>query len=862
MSLNTKIIALALLCVLPVMLVISLLFYEQQSLLGRDKAMLKEMATELVIAELERELVLREQVLEGLLSKNKTGDFFTYQNNASAQPPSSHILHADNKKAATDRQLLKPSFILTADVNGRLLESMEADPLLKDLQQGLTQPLVLGRPQLVFLQGKAYLLLSVPFQPFFSAPRPLHAASAISKTAWLLSLSELGSILTLWFEQHEPISFRLRASGYGVPEKDADGGVSVDSESAASMQYSGSTGIVFNSLASEGGEISSSQEFEVRGLPFKLDFNGDLLKVERVAIFPAMIALLLFLCVALAGAVHYFLIRRVNELNDVAKAYASGDYDSRVKARGDDEIAQLGYSLNGMCAEISQAQLYLKKMVEVRTQEAKQAVERLHAILSSVNDAIISINVDGEILSFNRSAERIFAYTEKDILGKSVNLLMPFTFSVKHDAYVKNSHIEPNHRHNIWGKERKLEGKRQTGETFPVSIAVTRVCTDGDVFYTSVIRDLSEQQATERKLAEKERLFNTAIHTSSQPFIIMSADGKLMEVNQAMCSWLGYELEDLMLQRLPELVSDKHRVANDSCLSKMRIGELTTVVREEQYIRRDECLVWGLMSATAVQDEQGAVALLVAQITDIDESKRLALELEQRNKELERSNSDLDQFAYIASHDLKSPLNAIKKIVSWIEEDGKEQLSEVSLDNIHLLKNRTDRMMTLLNDLLLYSKVGRFEREPECVELHTLCSSIFDILDKPEDFDLQVEEFELCVPRVPFELVLRNLMSNAIKHYEGSGGRLHISVGRQRGFYVLRVADNGPGIAPELQNKALEMFQTLKPRDTTEGSGMGLALVKKTVEYFNGSLEIDSDGQRGTTMVVYWPELESVAAGK
>ncbi|PHZ83559.1 hypothetical protein CRD36_16470 [Paremcibacter congregatus] len=220
---------------------------------------------------------------------------------------------------------------------------------------------------------------------------------------------------------------------------------------------------------------------------------------------------------------------------------------------------------------------------------------------------------------------------------------------------------------------------------------------------------------------------------------------------------------------------------------------------------------------------------------------------------LEKSNQDLDQFAYIASHDLKSPLNAIQKIASWLEEDCHDILPESSKEHLSLLKSRSQRMSRLLTDLLMYSRVGRYEYKDENVNLKDITTDIFELLDAPETFTCDGQDVELDVPRIPLEIILRNLVSNAIKHHDKSKGHIKVTYEQTPTSHKIQVSDDGPGIPPELHKKATEMFQTLKSRDQVEGSGMGLAMVKKIIEHYNGHLKINSDGKRGTIVKVLWP---------
>ena len=258
----------------------------------------------------------------------------------------------------------------------------------------------------------------------------------------------------------------------------------------------------------------------------------------------------------------------------------------------------------------------------------------------------------------------------------------------------------------------------------------------------------------------------------------------------------------------------------------------------------------------------GVVRLLHTTKTRFENSKgekyilgvaRDVSEREELLADLRKSNQDLDEFAYIASHDLKAPLTAIKRLVSWIEEDAGESLDEDSKKHFGMIKNRVNRMSNLLSDLLSYSRIGREEHAPVELSLRDSVSNCFDLLDIPEGFSIVADDAQLKLPRVPFELVLTNLISNAIKHHDKSQGRIDVTYEDRGEDYQVIVSDDGPGINPSMHEKIFERFQTLKPRDDVEGSGLGLAMVLKTIQYLGGSINVDSSEGQGAKFIITLP---------
>lgn len=226
---------------------------------------------------------------------------------------------------------------------------------------------------------------------------------------------------------------------------------------------------------------------------------------------------------------------------------------------------------------------------------------------------------------------------------------------------------------------------------------------------------------------------------------------------------------------------------------------------------------------------------------------------EQQKQELRQSNEDLENFAYIASHDLKAPLNSVEKICGWIQDDLESKLDASAEEYFNLLHGRIGRMRCLLDDLLEYSRLGRMNFKVEEISLPEITASISAFLGIGPEFDITAEDITLHLSSVPFELVMRNLIQNAVKHHNCSAGQISISAERNNREYIICVDDDGPGIAPEYREKVIKIFQTLRPRDEVEGSGMGLAIVSKTLSVLGGKMKIDTSPLGGTRIQLHWP---------
>ncbi|MCH9648360.1 MAG: HAMP domain-containing protein [Deltaproteobacteria bacterium] len=232
-------------------------------------------------------------------------------------------------------------------------------------------------------------------------------------------------------------------------------------------------------------------------------------------------------------------------------------------------------------------------------------------------------------------------------------------------------------------------------------------------------------------------------------------------------------------------------------------------------------------------------------------------QIELRQRELERSNRELDHFARATSHDLKAPLRGISTLAGWIEEDLEAigNLPEETAERLQLLQGRAKRMEGLIQGILEYARAGRMDSELQLVDVGQLVAEVSELLAPPEEFEIRTEG-ELPVfhtKKVRLQQVFSNLISNAIKHHDRQSGKIVVSARTRSSTYEFAVSDDGPGIPAQFHEKVFQMFQTLQSRDVLESTGVGLPLVQRIVKEEGCEVALESGEGRGTTIRFTWP---------
>jgi PAS domain S-box-containing protein len=322
------------------------------------------------------------------------------------------------------------------------------------------------------------------------------------------------------------------------------------------------------------------------------------------------------------------------------------------------------------------------------------------------------------------------------------------------------------------------------------------------------------------------------------PVCYILADGRVGFTNRALrrANRLGNDEQPDGVQIADLLTQKENDAGRETFLRCLQEGR--RVYREGDSYLPDGTTRYARYVYEPVRNPDGEVLGVCVTVVDLTDIKKAEEALRASHAELERSNRDLEQFAYVASHDLKAPLRSIEVLAGWLTEDLADYKEGDVQENLGLLKTRTARLNRLLDDLLTYSRVGRRVGEIRPVAIGELVADLFALVAPEERFELRLADDlpEITTFRGPLEQVFRNLLSNAIKHHPGPSGRITVTAEPVAEGYVFSVADNGAGIPEEYRERIYQMFQTLQPRDDVEGSGMGLAIVSRVVEWQGGRI--------------------------
>ncbi|KAA6430814.1 PAS domain S-box protein [Rufibacter glacialis] len=489
---------------------------------------------------------------------------------------------------------------------------------------------------------------------------------------------------------------------------------------------------------------------------------------------------------------------------------------------------------------------------------------RLKAIIDTAIDGIITIDQRGIIETVNPAAARIFGYAPEEVIGQNIKILMPEPDKSRHDGYLENYHRTGEGQ--IIGKGREVVGMRKDGSLFPFLLSISEVKLQDKVIYTGIVHDISQQKKAEQSQRESENKIKSIIQAAVDGIITIDDRGIMEMVNPSAARLFGYQEEELLGKNISVLMPEPDHSRHDGYIENYhRTGQrkIIGIGREVSGLKKDGTVFPLYLSISEVQLTNRKV--YTGFIHDITQQKVSEERLRRYAAELERSNGELQDFAYVSSHDLQEPLRKIQAFGDRLKTKEQANLSGQGQDYVDRMLNAAVRMQNLINDLLTFSRVTTKSKPFEEVDLNAVLNGVLS------DLEITIEQTKTVIERTPLPTIeaeptqmrqlFQNLISNAIKFRKDSGTPVVRIAARnvQRTAHLtstpgdehveIEVADNGIGFDEKYLDRIFNIFQRLEGQKY-EGSGIGLAICRKIAIRHGGDITARSTPGVGTTFII------------
>lgn len=511
--------------------------------------------------------------------------------------------------------------------------------------------------------------------------------------------------------------------------------------------------------------------------------------------------------------------------------------------------------------------------------KTEESEKRYKELIQNLPIATVSSDFEGRILLYNKAAV--------DLWGREPEIEKD-KWCGSYKIYCKDGNPLPDEISPMAKAIR--EGRKTTAEEIiverpngtKVNVLINPVpYTDSSGKVIGIVNmgiDITESKKAEKILSESEKKYRQIVETAQEGIWVIDEDNKTTFVNKKLCEILGYTREEMMGKDIYFFMDEEAKqIARELMQKKMEGYHDETHFR---YISKSGKEVWTHISANPLFDEAGNYKGSLAMITDVTDQRNKdnklrklnkelayqnqekeirAAELSFSNKELVKTNKELDRFVYSVSHDLRSPLTSILGLISFIEEDSREP---DTLEHIKMIRASIHRLDEFIGNILSYSQNNRTTLVTQNIPIKQTINEVISTVRNIKEangitFNIDIDERQPFYSNWHrFNTVLENLVSNAIKYHtkEVSGRYVNFNGTTNKKEFKLRISDNGIGIDPKFHEKIFEMFYRL-PGDT-EGSGLGLYIVKETLEKMQGTIEIESEKGVGTSLIIKFKNLK------
>ena len=470
------------------------------------------------------------------------------------------------------------------------------------------------------------------------------------------------------------------------------------------------------------------------------------------------------------------------------------------------------------------------------------------SLIEASLDPLVTIAPDGKITDVNGATEFVTGYSRDQLIGTD------FSDYFTDPARAREGYKEAFEKGSV--KDYPLEIRHLNGHVTPViyNASVYRDETGKVIGVFAAARDITERKKAEEAFRIASAYNRSLIEASLDPLVTIAPDGRITDVNKATETVTGYPGKKLIGTDFSDYFTDPEK-AREGYKKVFEEGSVMDYPLEIRH--RDGHLTPVIYNASVYKDENGAVTGVFAAARDITELKKAEDALKEKMIEVERSNAELQQFAYVASHDLQEPLRMVASYVKLLDRRYGDKLDQDAKDFIGYAVEGSTRMQQLINDLLTYSRVGTKGKPFEPVDLEAVFAGIMDNLK------VTIQESNATITHDPLPTIMaddlqmlqlfQNLVSNGIKFHGDELPRVHVSAKLVGDFWQFAVSDNGIGIDPEYFNRIFIIFSRLHTRAEYPGSGIGLAICKKIVERHGGRIWLESEPGKGSTFLFTIP---------